>query len=251
MLLRRVSGKFRSFVLVIGFLMLFVYIKKFEYSSVKKLPPISGYVFANDPAPTWAITNLKKTPHPIDELIEEAEKNFESLLAKRSDNLKTTAAQYRKRRGRHPPPGFDLWYEFARAKKAIIVEDFFDQIYHDLAPFWGVKPSLMREKARAYEMTINIRNHQASAESNWFWTQIWLDLIESIQHLLPDMDIALNAMDEPRIVAPWEEINKYMKMERKARKMPAPEEIITEFSSLKAPNKKERDNIEWETGENG
>ncbi|KHJ34941.1 putative glycosyltransferase family 90 protein [Erysiphe necator] len=249
--LRRKFSINRYIILAIGFLIIFIYFKKLTPSLVQQQPVISGYVFANDPAPIWAIKKLKKIPHPIDELIEEAEIFFENLLAKRSYNLKTTAAKYRERRGRHPPPGFDLWYEFARAKKAVIVEDFFDQIYHDLTPFWGVKPSMMREKARSYEMTIRIRNHQASAESNWFWTQIWLDLIKSIQHLLPDMDIALNAMDEPRIVTPWEEVNNYMETERKARKMPAPEEVITEFSSMRTFNKEEHSTVEWETGENG
>ncbi len=50
--------------------------------------------------------------------------------------------------------------------------------------------------------------------------------------MLPDMDIALNAMDEPRIVAPWEEINKYMEIERATRKMAPPKQVVSDFQTL-------------------
>lgn len=90
----------------------------------------------------------------------------------------------------------------------------------------------MRKEAWDYEMTINVRNQSASAGSDWFWTQIWLDLVKTIQHMLPDMDLALNAMDEPRIVSPWEDINGYMEKERKSRKMVPPKEVVSHFQPL-------------------
>jgi hypothetical protein len=178
------------------------------------------------------ITTPKKIAHPIDELIGAAEKTFEDLLKKESHDLKSAAAEYRNRRGRHPPPGFDVWFKFAQDNGAVMVEDFFDQIYHDLGPFWGLQPSLMRKEAWSYEMNINVRNHNASTGSGWFWTQIWLNLTQTIEHLLPDVDIALNAMDEPRIVVPWEEIDKYMEIERATRNMPPPSEVVSDFSTL-------------------
>jgi hypothetical protein len=46
------------------------------------------------------------------------------------------------------------------------------------------------------------------------------------------MDLALNAMDEPRIVAPWEEIDKYMETERATRKMAPPKQVISNFQTL-------------------
>ncbi|TQS35172.1 hypothetical protein Golomagni_04414 [Golovinomyces magnicellulatus] len=245
---RRIPVILRYLILAAGLLTIFIYIKKLAHSVKRQSSDGTSY---NQPPFRWTIANPKISPHPIDELIKDAENTFQSLLVKRSHDLKTTAAEYRKRRGRHPPPGFDKWYTFAKANHAVIVEDFFDQIYHDLAPFWGMEPSVMRERAVSFEMTINIRNHKASAESNWFWTQIWLDLIQTIQHLLPDMDIALNAMDEPRIVVPWEKVNEYMKVERKKRRMPAAESIISEFGSLKAPGKKKQDNVVWESRDNG
>lgn len=116
-----------------------------------------------------------------------------------------------------------------------MVEDFFDQIYHDLNPFWGVAPDRIRKEAVDYEMTINIRNHTASAESDWFWTQIWLNMTKTIEHLLPDMDIALNAMDEPRLVVPWETIDKHMKKEKETRKLIPAKKVLSDFTELPSP----------------
>jgi hypothetical protein len=108
----------------------------------------------------------------------------------------------------------------------------------------------MRKEAWDYEMTINIRNHTASTGSEWFWTQIWLNLTKTIEHMLPDMDIALNAMDEPRVVAPWEDINRYMETERKTRVMAPAHEVISEFQHLALPGELDREvktrDKEWE-----
>ncbi|RKF55924.1 Beta-1,2-xylosyltransferase 1 [Golovinomyces cichoracearum] len=196
------------------------------------------------------ITGNEHVIHPIDELIEDAEKIHESLLSKQTFDLKTAAAAYREKRGRHPPPGFDLWFDFAKSKDALIVEEFFDQIYDDLAPFWAIEPSIMRQKAASYEMTISIRNGKASAGSNWFWTQIWLDLIKTIQHILPDMDIALNAMDEPRIVVPWENMSQYIEIEHEKRVMPHVTTIISNFSKIQTSARRNDDLYHFETGRN-
>ncbi|KAI1171634.1 glycosyltransferase family 90 protein [Nemania sp. FL0916] len=174
--------------------------------------------------------------HPIDELIRLAESNFKEVLAKESTTLAQAADAYRKRRGRHPPPGFDQWFQFAQENDAIVVEDFFDRIYHDLNPFWGLDPKVIRKEAWDFEMTINIRNHNASAQSDWFWTQIWLKMIKTIEHLLPDMDIALNAMDEPRLVVPWEDVASYMKKAERTRQLVPTREVVSEFQDLPSPD---------------
>lgn len=170
--------------------------------------------------------------HPIDELIRIAEKSFKEVLAKESTTLAEAAKAYRERRGRHPPPGFDKWFKFAQENNAIIVEDFFDRIYHDLNPFWGLDPKVIRKEAWDFEMTISIRNHNATAESDWFWTQIWLEMFKTIEHLLPDMDVALNAMDEPRLVVPWEEVATYVQKGERTRKLTPVDEVVSTFQDL-------------------
>lgn len=182
-----------------------------------------------------------KGSHPIDTLIAAAELEFNNVLKKESHDLKTAAAVYRERRGRHPPPGFDEWFKFAQDNNAVIVEDFFDQIYHDLNPFWGLPAKVMRKEGWDHEMAINIRDKKATAGSDWFWAVIWLNMTRTIEHMLPDMDFPLNAMDEPRIVVPWEQITEYMDIERKERAMPPPSEVVSEFQKLPPPTEGDKD----------
>ncbi|KAL2019560.1 hypothetical protein VTK56DRAFT_9527 [Thermocarpiscus australiensis] len=173
--------------------------------------------------------------HPIDYLIKAAEVEFAQKTASPAQSLADAAAAYRRRRGRHPPPGFDKWYEFAREKDALIVEDFWDQIYHDLEPFWAIKPARIRKDAWDFEMRIEIRDGKASTGSDWFWTQKWLKMLQSIEHLLPDMDLALNAMDEPRLVVPWEDMHEYLKQAAKTRKIADAKSVVSEFQRLPRP----------------
>ncbi|KAG6013002.1 hypothetical protein E4U54_007185 [Claviceps lovelessii] len=189
------------------------------------------------PAPEKPIVPLLDSDgrHPIDKLLFNAQREFAGLTSGESKTVEEAAQAYRQRRGRHPPPHFDKWFEFAQSHNSLIVESFFDQIYHDLEPFWGVDPAPMRREASQFEMTINIRNGVAKTGSDWFWTQTWLNMTKTVEHLLPDMDLALNAMDEPRIVVPWEEINGYMKKASTTLKLPKAENMRNEFKSWPAP----------------
>lgn len=206
-----------------------------------------------EPSFTTSDTSVPATRnHPIDILISHAEKEFESLLATETKTLADSAAAYRKRRGRHPPPGFGDWFEFAQDNGVMLIEDFWDQIYHDLEPFWALPAARIRKDAWDFEMTINVRGHKATAGSDWFWTQIWLNLIQTIEHLLPDMDIALNAMDEPRIVVPWEDLAKFMRTSQTTRRITDVGEVITGFQKLPAAEEdpqKDRNPTkkDWET----
>lgn len=173
--------------------------------------------------------------HPIDTLINEGERTFDDLMSKESQTLEQAAAAYRKRRGRHPPPNFDQWWYFAKNRSAVIVEDFFDQVYHDLDPFWGMDPGVIRREANGFEMTIHVRNGKAYTESDWPWTLIWNDLFQSMEKFLPDMDLAMNPMDEPRIIVPWEDIDAYMQRSLKPVKMAPVKSVQNSFQKLPKP----------------
>jgi len=182
----------------------------------------------------WGST-ISAGGHPIESLIRRAEKEFDDKIATASTSVAEAAKAYRERRGRHPPPDFDRWFAFAQEKNAIIVEDFWDQIYHDLEPFWALPPKRIRKDAWDYEMRIEVRNGKASSGSDWFWTKIWLKLLHTIEDKLPDMDLALNAMDEPRLVVPWEEIDGYMTKAAETKKFADLSEVITEYQKLAPP----------------
>ncbi|KAI9889003.1 MAG: hypothetical protein M1814_006061 [Vezdaea aestivalis] len=163
--------------------------------------------------------------HPIDKLIADADIAFQKAMSKQTHNVKDAASVYRERRGRHPPPGFQAWFEYAQEHDAIIVEDFFDTIYTDLAPFWGLEPEMLRRESKHNEMTVNVRDGKVLDGSDWFWTKIWRELVGTIAEYLPDLDMAVNPMDEPRLITPWESINEYMQKERESRKIPPPNEM--------------------------
>jgi hypothetical protein len=83
----------------------------------------------------WELVN---GPHPIDELIEKSRGDSETILPPTIDGIEGTkgAAQaYRRRRGRHPPPDCNRWYEFVRDHRSLTNENLFDQIHRDIKPF--------------------------------------------------------------------------------------------------------------------
>jgi hypothetical protein len=187
--------------------------------------------------------------HPIDLLIAKAEEQYEDYMRRQTRDVQAGAKAYRERRGRHPPPGFEAWYNFAASNNAVIVEDFFDQIYDDIAPFWGLPAPQIREESKRFELTISIRNGTATTGSEWFWCKIWHDMISTIADQLPDMDIAVNGMDESRLVVPWETINEYMDSERKTRQMLPPAQMEQTYSGAAdtdAKGDEERLNTEWD-----
>ncbi|TLD32736.1 hypothetical protein PspLS_00270 [Pyricularia sp. CBS 133598] len=173
---------------------------------------------------------IKNDKHPISRLMRDADETFQRMLSKQSYTLEAAAAMYRERRGRHPPPGFDVWWNFASQHKAVMVEDFFDQIYVDLDPFLGLPPAQLRKQANESEQVIEIKNGKAISTSDFFWTKIWFEMLQKIEQYLPDMHVAFNGMDEPRLVTPWEEIDKYMAEGSKARTLFDPKEAVRNFS---------------------
>ncbi|KAF2796472.1 glycosyltransferase family 90 protein [Melanomma pulvis-pyrius CBS 109.77] len=175
--------------------------------------------------------------HPIEQLIATAEKEFRVVLKTQSTSLEEAAAKYRKKRGRHPPPGFDTWYNFAAEKGAIVVEEFWDQIYHDLGPFWGVEPHRFRHRTHAFHPKISIRDGVVSAPSIDGHARLaqWTDMLQSLAsypHVhLPDVDIPVNVNDEPAMLVPWETIDTALSTARRILLRPA--EVLNEYSSLR------------------
>ncbi|KAK4540120.1 hypothetical protein LTR36_009785 [Oleoguttula mirabilis] len=177
-----------------------------------------------------------KPNHPIDHLIHQAHADFDTLLAKETHNVHDAAQAYRDRRGRQPPPHFDAWFAFAQNHSAVIVEDFFDQIYHDTAPFWGVPAQQIREQANGFLHRISVRGgnvtQRTDVEGGRVWMDLWADMVRSVAEFLPDVDLAINVMDESRIVVPWEEIDGYMQTERASRVIVPERELKTYYDGL-------------------
>ncbi|KAF2972059.1 hypothetical protein GQX73_g1621 [Xylaria multiplex] len=192
-------------------------------------------VFRFEPSHNPPLPPVPTSNHPIYKLAENAQVQFKQLLGKRSVSLEQAASRYRERRGRHPPPGFDKWFSAAQKSDAIIVEDFFDRIYHDINPFWALEPARLRRMIKDEQHYIRVRDGKA-----WFisdhlelrqpWVQRWTELVQEMMPNLPDLDMVLNVMDETRVLVPWEDITKYATEERRQRNIFHPSEAVAEYT---------------------
>lgn len=176
--------------------------------------------------------------HPIDALIETAESDFNLLLEGEPSDLASAADRYRARRGRHPPPGFAEWFEFAKSKDALVLEEYFDQIYHDLTPFWALDPRELRRQARSISTRITIREHVAKMVTDHprSWMDSWTDMVQTLETRLPDIDIPINVMDESRVIVPFETISDYMEKERSSRHIIDTKQVTSEYMTFSDSN---------------
>ncbi|SZF01680.1 unnamed protein product [Blumeria hordei] len=176
---------------------------------VKPLPS-SEIIINSEPAP------VKNTSHPIWQLIVDNEKDWEKKLARQSQSLSEAVTEYRRRYGIHPPPNFDKWYEFAKAKNVRFIDEY-DNIQQNLAPFWGLKPATIRARAReAIGFDANnligalIRNgelQKIAGGSEW-QMEATEGMMDGFIKYLPDMDLAFNIHDEPRVLVQYEDLSR-------------------------------------------
>lgn len=141
----------------------------------------------------------------------QADQEEQELLATETHSLAEAAIAYRQRRGRHPPPDFDKWYKFAEENNASVIESFFDQIYDNLEPFWSQNPRVLRDFPKKWPQVITVRQGRplARAEGRFIWLNYWVNMLERLPHL-PDVDLAVWSMDDPRTLVPFSKIKEHM-----------------------------------------
>ena len=61
-----------------------------------------------------------------------------------STSVSVAISEYATRYHRLPPPNFDKWYEYARLRGCVVIDNY-DQINNDLLPFWGIEPKVLRD----------------------------------------------------------------------------------------------------------
>lgn len=123
--------------------------------------------------------------------------------------------EYKRRYKIHPPPKFDQWYRFAKERGVRLIDEF-DTIYHSLLPFWALKPSVIRGRARealGYDnslLGLLIRDGQViSAAGGDEWQQLsTVGMVEKFVKYLPDMDLPFNIHDEPRVIVPHDDLSR-------------------------------------------
>jgi hypothetical protein len=184
------------------------------------------------PATPAVVPHRKPKPavdgaHPIFRLISGAENELEAIKRRQSSTLQQAVTEYRKRYGIPPPPNFDKWFEFAKARKVQLIDEF-DMIHEMITPFWGLKPTTIRARAKealGFDnalIGLSIRGKQiTNIAGGRDWQQnATRDMMEDFLQWLPDMDLAFNIHDEPRVVVPAEDMARLVGI-AKGTNMPA------------------------------
>lgn len=156
--------------------------------------------------------------HPIRQLIAHAEEDLSAIFKRQSKTLDQAVAEYRRRYKVHPPPNFDKWYYFAKEKGVQLIDEY-DTIYHSLLPFWGLEPSVIRGRAREALGFDNaligflIRGGEVvnKAGGDEWQQEATVGMLQGFIQYLPDMDLAFNRHDEPRVIIPHEDLVRLVK----------------------------------------
>ena len=242
-MLSRYGWRRRATTLVVGtfFLVFAINMLKLPKSNRLSQVPILG-MFGHSSAEDdlkeagFQVAHVPIDNHPISKLMAEADNRWRTYEGDRSTTFKDTVAKYRRNYGRHPPPGFKEWYQFSRERHIYNIDDF-EQIMGDLRPFWAIEPAVIRRLAahmwehEAHGISgIHIRKHKVVKQNNQGWrSETMAAVIENFIEHIPDMDIAMNRLDQPRTVIPWEDMQQLLAKEAASRKMPP--EARDEFSS--------------------
>lgn len=173
-------------------------------------------------APGKKLAPLKYTNsrvHPIDQLVRDAEQSWLATLQTQSQSLEMALTEYKRRYGVGPPPNFDKWYDYATKSHVELIDEY-DAIYHSLLPFWALPPATIRARVREAcgfgdnnLMCLLIRDGKAvHVEGGQPWLQeAVVGMIGNFVQHLPDMDLAFNVHDEPRVVVPSDELERLVR----------------------------------------
>lgn len=158
--------------------------------------------------------------HPLENMIHDNRIESDRWLVhvSVSKSLKIAVEEYQERNHRRdPPPKFDVWYEFATKRNSPII-DHFDQIGQDILPFWGLSPEKIRQglEFAAQQPDIAIIKVQDGVPSHGLWIdspyrEVMDDLIglmKTFSQDLPNMEFAVNCNDRPRVLAPWDDVQR-------------------------------------------
>ncbi|BGP55771.1 hypothetical protein JCM8202v2_003378 [Rhodotorula sphaerocarpa] len=149
-------------------------------------------------------------PHPMLTLIKRAESEWNAKVERQSKTLKEAVREYRRRYKRHPPRGFDQWWEYARANRVILTDEY-DQIHHDLEPFWALDPGdlmhrvlVMQEREETFTIKVTDGVVEETGEQAFLRrAQDLGDLIDRFAAHVPDVNLTFTRHDQPACQVDW------------------------------------------------
>ncbi|ODV89451.1 glycosyltransferase family 90 protein, partial [Tortispora caseinolytica NRRL Y-17796] len=174
---------------------------------------------------------------PIQQLVVRGMLIYHKLARVEQPTLNELTTWYIKQYGRVPPPNFDKWYEYAKEKN-IVDYRAFEQIYNDLKPFWGLSPNTIRASIQHLQQSpdfelVEIRDGKAvwpgGHEISFIHrANILRQAVDTYGGNVPDLDILLNTLDEPKVLCPLRDIAMYKKLEEETRFVhPSPKNEFT------------------------
>lgn len=184
--------------------------------------------------------NERFCDHPVAKLVFDASQAFNETIDRQSKSLDEAVTEYRRRYSMPPPPYFDKWYEFAKERETILIDEF-DTIYHSILPFWGLSPRTIRSRVREdlgfdnMAMGVSIRDgrpiHLGNGQKE-FQRDATMKQLEKFAQWLPDMDLEFNVHDEPRVVVPHEELHRLVSKGYEAQaRLNGNSSLSTDFSN--------------------
>ncbi|KAI9751374.1 MAG: hypothetical protein M4579_006097 [Chaenotheca gracillima] len=190
---------------------------------------------------TESLSGRTSGTHPIEELVHHGRARLAEKLNSQSQTLPQAVSEYKRRYGRPPPPYFDVWFAMAVENNVTMIDDY-DTIMGSLEPFWGVKPEELRirtEEAMHKGGSLTkfaIKDGKIKVEhdaANWLSEELksWLP---AFLKYLPDITLAINTLDEPRVVVPNDMLQSTLKhrqklLGQKSSQEPNPEGIEVNF----------------------
>lgn len=158
------------------------------------------------------------TVHPVAYLVELANAHFLLLQDRQSTTLEMAVDEYQRRYSIPPPPHFDRWYEFATQRGTKLIDEF-DDISDSLSLFWCMEPHFIRQRAREILgrdnalMGATIRQGKVrivGAGQGDFQALATQEMLSKFSEWLPDVDLAFNVNDEPRVLVPHEDVQRLL-----------------------------------------
>ncbi|KAI0126526.1 glycosyltransferase family 90 protein [Xylariales sp. AK1849] len=175
------------------------------------------------------LRNKPISRHPVDEFVYESRVETDRWLrhATVSTTLKLAVSEYKERHhGRDPPANFDKWYDFAQQRNSVII-DKYDQIEKDLLPYWGMKPSKIRDGLEIVKELPDVGiikvvegkayHNQPADPSHRLVLDDTVSMISSFAEYLPEMSIVINLKERPRILVPWDDIYRLTNAGKKSK----------------------------------
>ncbi|RYP39937.1 hypothetical protein DL766_000146 [Monosporascus sp. MC13-8B] len=164
----------------------------------------AGWLVAEDVVPgPLSVLPVHRGKHPVEELVQRSRDKFQSMLNNQSRTYEDAEAEYRRRYSIDPPPGFGAWFEFAREKNSPIIDEF-DTLFDSIAPFLRMPPASIRRfmdqaMGPGHIARCGFRDGKLTGDCGPRGKTVE-NMTAPFQHNLPNIDILINALDEPTVL---------------------------------------------------